>query len=90
VEQAEGHEVRQPLPRRLGGIRPASGGPLLQPLLRVRTIFRIVIDVRVGIGPSIMVAATACAQMPSPGGVLAVWPDEVATWLGLLPVDAFV
>lgn len=57
-------------------------------MLRVRTISRLGIDVRVGIGPSITVAATASAQVPRPGGVLAIAPDEVGGWLGPLPVDA--
>jgi DNA polymerase-4 len=57
-------------------------------VLRVRTISRLGIDVRVGIGPSITVAATASAQVPPPGGVLAIQPDEAAAWLGPLPVDA--
>lgn len=57
-------------------------------VLRVRTISRLGVDVRVGIGPSITVAATASAQVPPPGGVLAVDPDQVADWLGPLPVEA--
>ncbi|MFG3185899.1 DNA polymerase Y family protein [Streptomyces nigra] len=57
-------------------------------VLRVRTLSRLGVDVRVGIGPSITVAATASAQVPAPGGVLAVGPDEVTDWLGPLPVDA--
>ncbi|MFF7647013.1 hypothetical protein [Streptomyces canus] len=57
-------------------------------VLRIRTLSRLGVDVRVGIGPSITVAATASAQVPQPGGVLAVAPDQVAGWLGPLPVDA--
>jgi DNA polymerase-4 len=57
-------------------------------ILRVRTLSRPGIDVRVGIGPSITIAATASAQVPGPGGVLAIEPGEVAAWLGPLPVDA--
>ncbi|MFZ4145483.1 DNA polymerase Y family protein [Streptomyces griseoincarnatus] len=57
-------------------------------MLRVRTISRLGVDVRVGIGPSITVAATASAQVPGPGGVLAVAPGEVADWLSPLPVEA--
>ncbi|MET9831193.1 hypothetical protein ABZ078_18260 [Streptomyces sp. NPDC006385] len=56
--------------------------------LRVRTLSRLGVDVRIGVGPSITVAATASAQVPEPGGVLAVEPDQVAAWLGPLPVDA--
>ncbi|MGV9253840.1 DNA polymerase Y family protein [Streptomyces sp. NPDC003697] len=57
-------------------------------VLRIRTISRLGVDVRVGIGPSITVAATASAQVGLPGGVLAVGPGEVADWLGPLPVEA--
>ncbi|MEV7082389.1 hypothetical protein AB0N88_28250 [Streptomyces sp. NPDC093516] len=57
-------------------------------ILRVRTLSRLGVDVRVGIGPSITVAATASAQIDPPGGVLAVAPDQVADWLAPLPVDA--
>ncbi|MEU9289168.1 hypothetical protein AB0D57_31995 [Streptomyces sp. NPDC048275] len=57
-------------------------------VLRVRTISRLGVDVRVGIGPSITVAATASGQITEPGGVLAVDPDQVADWLGPLPVEA--
>ncbi|MFF3505369.1 hypothetical protein [Streptomyces sp. NPDC003247] len=57
-------------------------------VLRVRTLSRLGIDVRVGIGPSITVAATASAQVPHPGGVLAIDPDQAADWLAPLPVEA--
>ncbi|MET9913402.1 hypothetical protein ABZZ74_42715 [Streptomyces sp. NPDC006476] len=57
-------------------------------VLRVRALSRLGVDVRVGIGPSITVAATASAQVPAPGGVLAIDPDQAADWLGQLPVDA--
>ncbi|MGW2713945.1 DNA polymerase Y family protein, partial [Streptomyces sp. NPDC001356] len=57
-------------------------------MLRVRTISRLGVDIRVGIGPTITVAATASAQISGPGGVLAVAPDEVAGWLAPLPVVA--
>lgn len=56
-------------------------------VLRIRTISRLGVDVRVGIGPSITVAATASGQAGRPGGVLAVEPAEVARWLGPLPVE---
>ncbi|RSO09610.1 hypothetical protein DMH26_01125, partial [Streptomyces sp. WAC 05379] len=57
-------------------------------ILRVRTLSRLGVDVRVGIGTSITVAATASAQVPQPGGVLAIAPEHVTAWLGPLPVDA--
>ncbi|MFH8470605.1 hypothetical protein [Streptomyces sp. NPDC017991] len=57
-------------------------------VLRVRTISRLGVDVRVGIGPTITVAATASGQIDAPGGVLAVDPDQVLDWLGPLPVEA--
>ncbi|MFE9647463.1 hypothetical protein ACFYO0_25770 [Streptomyces sp. NPDC006365] len=57
-------------------------------VLRVRTVSRLGTDVRVGIGPSITVAATASAQITGRGGVLAVAPEHVTDWLGPLPVEA--
>ncbi|WP_331747840.1 hypothetical protein OIA45_45490 (plasmid) [Streptomyces chartreusis] len=57
-------------------------------VLRVRTLSRLGVDVRVGIGTSITVAATASAQVPQPGGVLAIAPEQVTAWLGGLPVKA--
>ncbi|MEU9356244.1 hypothetical protein AB0D65_35900 [Streptomyces griseoloalbus] len=57
-------------------------------MLRVRTISRLGVDVRVGIGPTITVAATASAQVPEPGGVLAVSSGQAADWLAPLPVQA--
>ncbi|MGX1274519.1 DNA polymerase Y family protein [Streptomyces phaeoluteigriseus] len=57
-------------------------------VLRVRTLSRLGVDVRVGIGPSITVAATASARIEQPGGVLAVTPDQAADWLAPLPVEA--
>ncbi|MFD7812087.1 hypothetical protein ACFV6E_03925 [Streptomyces sp. NPDC059785] len=57
-------------------------------LLRIRTLSRLGVDVRVGIGPTITVAATASGLIDGPGGVLAVAPGEVADWLGPLPVEA--
>ncbi|MGW3289436.1 DNA polymerase Y family protein [Streptomyces sp. NPDC001002] len=55
-------------------------------VLRLRTVSRFGIDVRVGIGPTVTVATTASAQVPRPGGVLAVEPADVPDWLALLPV----
>jgi DNA polymerase-4 len=63
-------------------------GRRLGEVLRVRTISRLGVDVRVGIGPSITVAATASGQITEPGGVLAVDPGQVTDWLGPLPVEA--
>lgn len=57
-------------------------------VLRVRTLSRLGVDVRVGVGPSVTVAATASAQIPQPGGVLTITPDHAAGWLAALPVDA--
>ncbi|MCX5262437.1 hypothetical protein [Streptomyces sp. NBC_00199] len=57
-------------------------------VLRVRTLTRLGVDLRIGVGPSITVAATASGQIDAPGGVLAVAPDQVTTWLGPLLVDA--
>jgi DNA polymerase-4 len=63
-------------------------GRRLGEVLRVRTISRLGVDVRVGIGPTVTVAATASGQITGPGGVLAVDPGQVADWLGPLPVEA--
>ncbi|MFE9687806.1 hypothetical protein [Streptomyces sp. NPDC006285] len=60
----------------------------LAEVLRVRTLSRLGADVRIGVGPTIMVAATASGQIDAPGGVLAVDPGQVASWLGPLPVEA--
>lgn len=65
-----------------------TGAGRLGEMLRVRTLSRLGIDVRVGIGPSITIATTASAQIPHPGGVLAVAPDKVTEWLAPLPVEA--
>ncbi|MEU6651790.1 hypothetical protein ABZ904_20660 [Streptomyces sp. NPDC046900] len=65
-----------------------AGARRLGEVLRVRTISRLGVDVRVGIGPSITVAATASGLIGPPGGVLAVGPADVTEWLGPLPVEA--
>lgn len=57
-------------------------------VLRIRTISRLGVDVRIGIGPSITIAATVSGQVPLPGGVLAIAPGDVTGWLGPLPVEA--
>lgn len=56
-------------------------------ILRLRTVSRYGVDVRVGIGPTITVAATASAQVRHPGGVLAIEAPDVADWLALLGVE---
>ncbi|MEV8550737.1 hypothetical protein AB0L04_13030 [Streptomyces glaucescens] len=72
-----------------GAIRYHGSTPhRLGEVLRIRSISRLGVDVRVGIGPSITVAATASAQVPQPGGVLAIAPGQAADWLARLPVDA--
>ncbi len=62
----------------LKGALPYYGGDAhrLGEMLRIRAISRRGIDVRVGIGPTVTVAATASAQIPRPGGVLTVPTDE--------------
>ncbi|MGW5330274.1 DNA polymerase Y family protein [Streptomyces sp. NPDC004014] len=57
-------------------------------ILRVRAISRLGVDLRIGVGPTITVAATASAQVTGPGGVLAVAGRQAAEWLGPLPVEA--
>ncbi|WP_225839364.1 hypothetical protein [Streptomyces sp. NK08204] len=56
-------------------------------ILRVRSISRLGVDLRIGIAPTITVAATASGQISGLGGVLCVTPEEVADWLGPLPVQ---
>ncbi|WP_051371356.1 DNA polymerase Y family protein [Streptomyces sp. 142MFCol3.1] len=65
-----------------------ADGRRLAEVLRVRTIARLGVDIRVGIGPSITVAATASAQVPRPGGVLAIAAEQATDWLARLPVQA--
>ncbi|MEU5277110.1 hypothetical protein AB0G87_11920 [Streptomyces asoensis] len=57
-------------------------------MLRVRALSRLGVDLRIGVGPTITIAATASARISPPGGVLAIAPDQVTGWLGPLPVDA--
>ncbi|MEU6349694.1 hypothetical protein ABZ896_10250 [Streptomyces sp. NPDC047072] len=56
-------------------------------VLRLRTVSRYGVDVRVGIASTITVAATASAQVPYPGGVLAVEAADAAEWLAPLLVE---
>lgn len=56
-------------------------------ILRLRTVSRYGVDVRVGIGPTVTVAATASAQVEGAGGVLAIEAADAADWLALLPVQ---
>ncbi|WP_256725917.1 hypothetical protein [Streptomyces sp. IMTB 2501] len=56
-------------------------------ILRVRSVSWLGVDLRIGIGPTITVAATASAQIPAPGGVPAIAPDQVADRRGPLPVQ---
>lgn len=62
------------------------GAHRLGEVLRVRTISRLGVDVRVGIGPTIAVAATASGEVCLPGGVLTISAEQVADWLAPLPV----
>ncbi|MET9579616.1 hypothetical protein ABZY30_29370 [Streptomyces massasporeus] len=70
-----------------------TGARHLAGVLRVRTISCLGVDVRVGLGPTVTVAATASAQVEAPGGVLAVDPDQAVAWhqavawLASLPVE---
>lgn len=62
-------------------------------VLRIRSISRLGVDLRIGIGPTIAVAATASGQAAGErggpvGGVAAVEADRVAEWLAPLPVEA--
>jgi DNA polymerase-4 len=57
-------------------------------VLRLRSVARLGVDVRVGIGSSVTVAATASAQITGPGGVLVIEPGRETEWLAPLPVGA--
>ncbi|MFE2267474.1 hypothetical protein ACFXB2_37255, partial [Streptomyces griseosporeus] len=48
-------------------------------MLRVRAISQLGVDVRVGVGPSITVAATASAQIGGSGGVIVTHPTRSPT-----------
>ncbi|MET9387674.1 hypothetical protein ABZY09_43385 [Streptomyces sp. NPDC002928] len=65
-----------------------TGSRRLGEMLRVRSVSRLGVDVRVGIGESITVVATASAQIAGSGGVLAVDAAHTVDWLAQLPVDA--
>ncbi|MFE6485693.1 hypothetical protein ACFVGN_22530 [Streptomyces sp. NPDC057757] len=72
-----------------GALRYHGVGPRrLAEVIRLRTVARLGVDVRIGIGPTITVAATASRQISSPGGILAVDHGQAATWLAPLPVEA--
>ncbi|MDV9168636.1 hypothetical protein R6V09_00570 [Streptomyces sp. W16] len=79
---------RRTLPKagalRYHGVPPQRLGEVL----RLRAVARLGVDVRVGIGRSVTVAATASAQITGPGGVLVIEPGREAEWLGPLPVSA--
>ncbi|MER5719081.1 hypothetical protein [Streptomyces sp. NPDC002132] len=45
-------------------------------VLRIRNPSRLRVDVRLGMGPSITIAATASSEVPQPDGVLAVAPSR--------------
>ncbi|WP_405814757.1 hypothetical protein OG241_09110 [Streptomyces sp. NBC_01390] len=60
----------------------------LAEVVRLRTVALLGVDVRVGIGQTITVAATASHRISQPGGILAIDPDQVTDWLAPLPVDA--
>ena len=66
----------------------STDAPRLGEMLRGRALCRLGVDVRVGIGPTVTVAATASAQITGPGGVLAITPEQVTPWLAPLPVEA--
>ncbi|MFF2650104.1 hypothetical protein [Streptomyces sp. NPDC058045] len=60
----------------------------LAEIVRLRALVRLGTDLRIGVGPTVTVAATASARAPHPGGVLAVSPGQVPGFLGPLPVEA--
>lgn len=57
-------------------------------VVRLRSVALLGVDLRIGIGTSWTVAATASGRVTGPGGVLAVSPESTEEWLATLPVEA--
>ncbi|MEH0420525.1 DNA polymerase Y family protein [Streptomyces sp. B21-083] len=57
-------------------------------VVRLRSVALLGVDLRIGIGTSWTVAATASGQVTGPGGVLPVTPESTEEWLATLPVEA--
>ncbi|MEU8591621.1 hypothetical protein AB0C59_32210 [Streptomyces sp. NPDC048664] len=55
---------------------------------RLRSVALLGVDLRVGLGPTWTVAATASAQVPEHGGIVSVEPGRVGAFLGPVPVEA--
>ena len=66
-----------------------AGGRQLAEVARLRSVARLRVDLQIGVGSSSWtVAATASAQAPASGGIVAVAPETTAQWLGTLDVEA--
>ncbi|MFI1360213.1 hypothetical protein ACH4TV_42515 [Streptomyces sp. NPDC020898] len=59
-------------------------------VVRLRSVALLGVDLRIGIGTSWTVAATASGQVTGPGGILSVSPETTEEWLATLPVEALV
>lgn len=56
--------------------------------VRVRSMARLSVDLRIALAPTWAVAATASARAPEHGGIITVEPDQVGAFLAPLPVEA--
>ncbi|MFJ4787608.1 hypothetical protein [Streptomyces sp. NPDC088794] len=74
----------------LKGALPYHGvdGRRLGATARLRSVAQLGVDLRIGIGTSWTVAATASAQAPATGGLISVDPETTGQWLGTLDVEA--
>ncbi|MDQ8707563.1 hypothetical protein RCO28_34595 [Streptomyces sp. LHD-70] len=72
-----------------GALRYFGVPPLrLAETIRVRSLARLSVDLRIGLAPTWAVAATASALAPEHGGIVLVEPDQVSDFLAPLPVEA--
>ncbi|WP_293988708.1 hypothetical protein [Streptomyces sp.] len=65
-----------------------AGGRWLAEVARSRSVARLGVDLQIGVASSWTVAATASAQAPASGGIVAVAPEDTVQWLGALEVEA--
>ncbi|MFF7987039.1 hypothetical protein ACFZDK_49535 [Streptomyces sp. NPDC007901] len=65
-----------------------ADGRRLAEVARLRSVARLGVDLQIGVASSWTVAATASAQAPVSGGIVAVAPENTVQWLGVLEVEA--
>ncbi|MEU8955010.1 hypothetical protein AB0C93_11965 [Streptomyces sp. NPDC048518] len=66
----------------------AADGQRVADIVRLRALALLGVDLRIGVGQSWTVAATASGQVHEPGGVLCVDTAHTRDWLAPLPVAA--